>query len=414
MFLGGSHFQLAPIHYAKSKGYYTILCDYLTDNPGKNFADEYHPVSTTDKEAILTLAMKLKLDAVIAYASDPAAHTAAYVAMALDLPGNPYYPTHVLTHKDLYRDFLERNGFNTPKAAGFFSARYATRFAETCSFPVVVKPTDSSGSKGVTVCHNLSDIGPAFERALEFSREERVIVEEFIERKGYQVAGDGFVVDGKLVFRCFGNEHFNEGGVVPIGESFPSILPDETQQRIHDEIQRLIDCAGLRIGALNFDIILDKNDKIYLMEVGPRNGGNLIPEAIKYATGVDLVKYTVDAALGMDCSDLKMAPVTGAWATYILHSDRNGILKMVYPSLGYKDFDQFYGIMELKKPGDKIEKFSGSNESIAAMIISSGSIESIMDRIEEKNSFGRVVLTDDAFYENGEVWKDGAPLEPIS
>ena len=90
LFLGGSAFQIPPIKYTKEQGHYVITCDYLPDNPGHEYADEYYNISTTDKEAILDLAKKLNFDGIVAYASDPAAPTQAYVGNKLGLPSNPY------------------------------------------------------------------------------------------------------------------------------------------------------------------------------------------------------------------------------------------------------------------------------------------------------------------------------------
>ena len=103
--LGGSMQQIPAIVQAKEKGLYTITCDYLPENPGHKYSDEFHNVSTTDKQAVLELARKLDIDGIVAYASDPAAPTAAYVAQELGLPGNPYESVEILTQKDLFRDF---------------------------------------------------------------------------------------------------------------------------------------------------------------------------------------------------------------------------------------------------------------------------------------------------------------------
>ena len=107
LMLGGSMQQIPAIKAAKEMGHYVITCDYLPENPGHKFADEYYNVSTTDKEAVLKLAKELKIDGIVAYASDPAAPTAAYVSENLGIPGNPYESVAMLTEKDKFRDFLE-------------------------------------------------------------------------------------------------------------------------------------------------------------------------------------------------------------------------------------------------------------------------------------------------------------------
>ena len=100
LLLGGSAQQIIAIETAKKLGYYTVLCDYLTDNPGQYHADKFYLVSTTDKEAVLDVTKKESVDGVLAYASDPAAPTAAYVAEKLGLPGNPYESVETLCNKD--------------------------------------------------------------------------------------------------------------------------------------------------------------------------------------------------------------------------------------------------------------------------------------------------------------------------
>ena len=144
------HTQLPPLIYARSQGHWTITCDYLPDNPGHKLANESYPLSTTDKEAVLDLASSLNIDGVVAYATDPAAPTAAFVAENLGLPGNPYDSVLTLARKDLFRAFLDANGFNVPKSRAFSDTREAREWFEEMGFAAYIKPVDSSGSKGVT------------------------------------------------------------------------------------------------------------------------------------------------------------------------------------------------------------------------------------------------------------------------
>ncbi len=307
MLLGGNHFQVPSVKTAKEMGCYTITCDYLPDNPGHKFADEYHNVSTTDKEAVLKLAQELKIDGIVSYASDVSAPTAAYVAEKMGLPGQPYESVEILTHKDLFRKFLTDNGFNVPKAKGYTTYEEVVQDWDSFKKPVMLKPVDSSGSKGVIKIDSLEELKKNIDYALSFSRCKRFIIEEYIEKYGYQIAGDGFSVDGKLVFRCFANEHFSMTAgspYVPIGESWPYNMPTRVHEKLHNEIQRCLTLLHMRTGAYNFDARIDENENVYLMEIGPRNGGNLIAQVTDYVTGVDMVKYTIKAAFGEDCSDL--------------------------------------------------------------------------------------------------------------
>ena len=115
LMLGGSESQIVAIDRARELGYYTVLCDYLPDNPGRFHADKFYQVSTTDKDAVMRVAREEVVDGVVAYGSDPAAPTAAYVAERLGLPGIPYETAKSFCEKHLFRDFLCRKGFSVPE-----------------------------------------------------------------------------------------------------------------------------------------------------------------------------------------------------------------------------------------------------------------------------------------------------------
>ena len=267
LLLGGSAQQVVAIETAKKLGYYTVLCDFLTDNPGQYSADKFYLVSTTDKDAVLKVAQEEKVDGVLAYASDPAAPTAAYVAEKLGLPTNPYDSVEILCNKDRFRAFLAENGFNTPYAKGFDNIQQIIDSESKFRLPVLIKPVDSSGSKGITRIDDWSQIEEAYEYSISFSRSKKVVIEEYLEKFGYQIAGDGLVVNGKLVFRYFANDHFNPECVnpyVPISASFPYNMPAEIHDKIHDEIQRLVTLLGMTTSCYNFDIRIDDKYNVYL------------------------------------------------------------------------------------------------------------------------------------------------------
>lgn len=394
LLLGGSLFQVPSIKKAKELGYYTITCDYLPDNPGHKFADEYHNVSTTDKEAVLALAKNLKIDGIVCYASDPAAPTAAYVAEKMGLPGQPYKSVEILSNKDLFRKFLTENNFNVPRAKGFFSIEQAKEDFKNFKLPVMVKPVDSSGSKGVTKISKIEELEKAIECALSFSRVKRFIMEEYVEKYGYQIAGDGFSVDGKLAFRCFANDHFilnNGNPFVPIGASFPYNMPTQTHNKIHNEIQRLFTLLNMKTGAYNFDIRIDKNENVFLMEIGARNGGNLIPQVIKYATGVDMVEYTIQAAMGKDCSSLKMVEQKGFWAYYAVHSNKAGILKAININEELKKNNIVEQDM-MCNIGDKINSYNGSNGTLGIIILKFSSMDEMLYKMDNMYEFIQVMV----------------------
>lgn len=388
LLLGGSQQQVVVIDKAKELGYYTVLCDYLPDNPGQYRCDSFYLVSTTDKNAVLEVAQTEKVDGVLAYASDPAAPTAAYVAEKLHLPGNPFKSVEILCNKDLFRAFLATNGFFTPKAAGFCSVEEALHGLGAFVFPVIVKPVDSSGSKGVGRIDSIEDAKTKIENAFSFSRGKRIIIEEWVEKYGYQIAGDGLSIDGKLVFRYFANDHFNPKCInpfVPIAASFPYCMPQEVHEKIHATIQKLLDLLNMGTCTYNFDIRIDKEYNVYLMEIAPRDGGNYIPQAIKYATGVDLVECSILGAMGERISlPAKIAP-KGFFSYFAVHSLKSGILREINIQSEAR-----HHIIEnhiTKQVGDEISAFTGASSTLGCLLMQFDSMDQMLDMLDHSEKW---------------------------
>ena len=393
MLLGGNYYQMTATKAAKELGCHVISVDYLPDNPAHKYADEYHNVSTIDREAVLNLAKKLKIDGIATYASDVSAPTVAYVAEKLGLPTNPYESVNVLTHKNLMRKFLKKHDFNVPKSQDFDNFLDAYEYFKTLDKPIMVKPVDSSGSKGVSRVLSDDEFKAAYNEAMKYSISKNIIVEEFIERKGHQIAGDGFLVNGKLKFAGLMNEHFDDdcNALVPIGESYPSstMISSALRQAAINEIQRFMTLLNMKMGAINLDFIIGADDKIYIIEIGPRNGGNLITDVIKYASGVDLAKYTILSALGLDCSDLCEKPINNFVSSYIVHALEDGIFNEIRISDEIKD-DIILSKMFIKT-GDEVCKFNNAGFGLGAMLIKFDSIDEMNYRMDHMNEFIEVV-----------------------
>jgi len=364
LLLGGSAQQIVAIEKAKELGYHTVLCDYLPDNPGQYAADTFYLVSTTDKEAVLQVARKENIHGIVAYASDPAAPTAAYVAEKLGLPGNPFDAVEILCNKDLFRRFLRENGFHAPVAAGYTDVQTALEDTGRFRLPVIVKPVDSSGSKGATVLHQWEDFRQALEFAFSFSRGKRVIVEEFIEKKhSYLIGGDLFVVDGQVklwgLMNCHRDSRVNP--LVPVGKSYPPLLSQEDLQQVKTVLQELVTKVGIRSGAMNVELILDKDNRVWPIDIGPRNGGNMIPDLLGYIFRVDVVELTVQAAMG-ESVRLDAQQETCFYATHNLHADKNGTFQKIL----YAPELEKYIIRQCvyKKPGERVEFFDNAAKAI--------------------------------------------------
>ncbi len=364
LLLGGSAQQVVAIETAKRLGYYTVLCDFLTDNPGQYHADKFYLISTTDKEAVLKVAREERIDGILAYASDPAAPTAAYVAEKLCLKTNPYNSVETLCNKDQFRRFLSANEFNTPQANGYSTVEDVKKEIDKYRLPVITKPVDSSGSKGATVLNSLDGLEEALEFAFSFSRSKRIIVEEFIEKKHpYLIGGDIFVQDGKVILWGLLNCHrdSNVNALVPVGKSYPLELDNDDVQMVKDTLQSMVDKLGIQFGAMNVELIVDKNNRVWPIDVGPRNGGNMIPDLLGMIFDVDIVEMTVKCAMGeqVDCKINMGKPF---YATHNLHSDRDGHFDYIEFS---EDIEKYIIRKNIyKQPGDVVEFFDNAAKAL--------------------------------------------------
>lgn len=385
LLLGGSAQQIVAIEKAKDLGYETVLCDYLPDNPGQYVADKYYNASTTDVEAVYEIAKSEGVSGILAYASDPAALPAAIVAERLGLPTNPSASVAVLGVKHEWRKFLQANGFACPKACAFHANQEIALIKSSLGnfgFPIIVKPTDSSGSKGVSMLNNLDDLDKAIRWADCYSRNKILIAEEFIHRDfPYVIGGDIFVWDGKIVLygelACLRDD--NGKGLIPIGKKKPSGLTTSQKEKVYAELQRLITMLGVRFGEMNIEILLDKNNDVHFLEVGPRAGGNMIPLLLSDAYGVDLVKANVLAAMGEDPA-LDIHEQEGCFMTYVLHSHVDGIFHGVEFSEEILPF--IYRKVFYKKEGDSVEAFDGAGKALGIVFFR-------IDREERMDDFVR-------------------------
>ena len=394
LMLGGSLYQTYAIKEAVKMGYYVITCDYLPSNPGHHYSHEYHNVSTTDKDAVLELAKRLNVDGIVAYASDPAAPTAAYVCEKLGLPTSPYKSVEILSKKHLFRQYLAEHGFNVPNARSYTSYEDAEKDIDSFKLPVMVKPVDSSGSKGINKLVDKKQLKTFYEDAQSYSREKIVIIEEFIEKQGPQISGDAFSVEGELVFHCLGNEFYSthvDKDFAPLGECWPTIMPQSVIDQLVQDLQRLISSLGMKSTAYNVEAIYGKDGKVYILELGARSGGSLIPQITALATGVDMVPYVIKAAMGEDCSELKMASVKGFWSNYMAHANKTGIYNGIAFDEVFKKNHLVDYVSETKK-GDSVHKYRDAQDCIGELIIRYENQEQMFQMIENMNKYVTILV----------------------
>ena len=390
MLLGGLRYLLPVIEAAHKLGYYVITCDYIPDNIAHKYSDEYVNVSIIDKEAVLAVAREKQIDGIMSFAVDPGVVTAAYVQDKMGLPAfGPYDSVCILQNKDRFRDFLAKHSFNVPLAKGFSSVEEAMSEKYWYPWPVIVKPTDSAGSKGVTRVDRLEDLEAALQTAFDHSLSGRVIVEEFIEKAGCSSDSDCFSVDGELKFVSFSAQRFDDNApnpYTPSAFSWPSTFTKEQETELTSEIQRLLTLLGMRTSVYNIETRIGTNGKPYIMEVSPRGGGNRLSEMLRFATGVDLITNAVRAAVGDEVAGIEQKDYDGHWAEVVLHTEKSGRFDSldIVPEFAEKHVRQ----TDLwVKPGDEIRAFMGANDAIGTLVLCFDTEEELVSALKDVDNW---------------------------
>lgn len=394
MLLGGARYALPVIEAAHKLGVYVITCDYLPDNIAHKYSDEYVNVSIIDKAAVLEKAQELEIDGILSFACDPGVDTCYYVAEKMGLPGHPSKSVDILQNKALFRQFLTDNGFNVPKAKGYTNIEAAIADKDLYRWPVIVKPVDSAGSKGVTKVEEPDALKKAAEFAIKYSKTDSFIVEEFIQQKGYSSDTDSFSIDGKLVFASFSNQYFDakaNNPYTPSAYSWPSTMPNEIQAELRSELQRLITLLDLKTSIYNIETRMGTDNKPYIMEVSPRGGGNRLSEMLRYATGTDLIINSVRSAVGLPIEGIAGDPVyDGCWAIIILHSDSNGKFVKLDIDESVKSFVVEEDLWV--NQGDEVHEFTGANETIGTLVINCENQKQVEECLDKASNLFKVIV----------------------
>ena len=395
MILGGSRYILPVIKAAHDLGCYVITCDYLPDNIAHKYSDEYRNISIIDKEAVLSAAEEMRIDGIMSFACDPGVITAAYVAEKMGLPSvGSYEAVQILQNKGKFRNFLKENGFKVPTAKSYKAVSEAVKDASAFHWPVIVKPTDSAGSKGVTKVGHPDDLEESIQYALTFSHVNEFIVEDYLQQVGYSSDADSFSVDGTLKFVSFDCQLFDSKAnnpYTPAAYSWPPTISIEKQEELKSEIQRLISLLGLKTSIFNIETRECTDGNAYIMECSPRGGGNRLAEMARFSTGVDLIKASVKAAIGEKVTGVDQKKQDGAWAEIILHSSEKGIFKELWISDVIKNY-----VVEKDlwiESGTAVGGFSAANEAIGTLVLKFDTEEKMKSILSNQDKFIQVHLS---------------------
>lgn len=397
MLLGGSRYALPVIETAHKLGVYVITCDYLPENIAHRYSDQYCNVSIIDKDAVLKVAQELQINGIVSFACDPGVVTAAYVAEKMGLPFQcSYKSADILQDKGKFRRFLVDNGFNCPNAKRYTDIKEPFNDIDYYNWPVIVKPVDSAGSKGVTRVETPDELCVAIDNALEYSHNGSYIIEDFITFEGYHSSTDPFVVDGKIRFITYSDQLFDkdaENPYTPAQIIWPSSMKQKHQEYLTSELQRLVDLLGLTTGIYNVETCVGNNGKPYIMEVSPRGGGCKIAELQELAFGYNFIENEVRKAINMPLVELKQTKCNGYWCEFVIHASpgQQGLFeKLIIDS---EIQNKHIKVIDLTaEKGFQVKPFTGANMSIGDMFLRFESREELDKIMEDTRNWMKIIL----------------------
>ncbi len=361
MVLGASSAQLPMIQRAIDLGCYVITVDNIPGNIGHRYAHASINCSTVEREQVLQHAKTHAIHGIVTFASDIATGTVAYVASQLGLPGGQTEVVDWMSNKAKFRSFQQHHALTHP---GFLISQHwqVSEFvAAGLNTPVIFKPIDTSGSRGVVLVEQFDAeaCAKAFNYAQQFSRSGLVSIEEFAT--GVDISGDGFLKDGELAL--FITQKYMSG-FVPVGHSFPTNISALDQLRIQAELQATCEKLGYRDGPIDFDVKISASE-VVVIEMSARLGGNGIPELIHRASGVDLIALTIQFALAENFSLPNTLAITRACGSWVFGSDIAGVLEHVQatPAM-YEQVPNLFNFTFNYAPGDQVPYFEHSGNSL--------------------------------------------------
>jgi biotin carboxylase len=313
LILGAGKEQVAAIAAAKAKGIRTVVLDMNPKADGRALADEFHLVSTRDRDAILNFlaGYKSRIDGVMTIASD-IPHMVSAAAEKLGVRHIPLPAAELCVHKLHMKERLREAGVNVPLFARITTLDDLKSFAAKAGFPIVIKPVDNSGARGVQRLTRDMDIAQAFDYSRGFSYSGEVIAEKFVT--GLQISTEGLVHNG--VFHCTGFADRNYARLddaVPFmvedGGDIPTVLNPVQKRLVEVEFEKAARALGIDWGPAKGDMIFGDDGKAYVIEIAARlSGGNFCYDKVPWSTGVDIVDILVDMAVGNDVDPARFVP----------------------------------------------------------------------------------------------------------
>ena len=328
LILGGSHAEIPLINVAQKMGYHVITTGNQKDGLGHPYADEYISCDFSDKDAILKLARQLQVDAICSGCNDFAYLSTAYACEKLGLPGHDAYETTLqIHHKDKYRALAKELGISTPNARKCYSLQDVMNAVADIGFPIIIKPVDLTGGKGMTRCEHMEQVEEAYYNAMTLTREQYVVAEEFLI--GTNHGFSAYLQDGKVTFYFVDNEQYFLNPYLVSGASAPGDVPQRAVDRLCKDCERIAKHLGLVDGIFHVQFILKQDLEPVIIEICRRAPGDLYIRFVEMAKAIDYPAYIVAGEVGMKMDVPACRKDEGFYVRHCVMADKAGMVKNV-------------------------------------------------------------------------------------
>lgn len=338
--IGAGFLQTFVIKKAKELGYYVVVVDGNPHAEGFEFADTYRCIDIVDEETCLHFAKKEQIDGVLTAATDYGVLTASYIAENMDIPGLKYKTAQLIKNKYLVRKMLYENKVDdTEQAYEITEDTDIVTLASLLTYPIMIKPCDGSGSRGVSRVDHPAEVLKACKCAMDSSITHKAEIESFINGKEYGV--ESLVVNGEIhVLAVMKKNMTKPPYYAELGHAIPCGLSSEMEVRIRAIVKKAIAVLGIDHGSVNMDLLITETGKIHIIDIGARMGGNLIgSHIVPYGTGIDYMGNMIRNAIG-DSVNLVSLGVGNNVVTRLLALKPGRILKI--PDI--QNIAQKYGV----------------------------------------------------------------------
>jgi biotin carboxylase len=341
--IGASYLQLPLVKKAKEMGIETHCFAWEDGAVCKDIADYFYPISILDQEKIFETCEKLQIDGITTIATDMAVPTICYVAEKLKLISNSSQTALIATNKSLMREAILLAGCNSPK---FIVLERESNILINFNFPVIVKPVDRSGSRGVFKIEKQTDLEKAVENAIEESFSKKAIIEEFID--GQEVSVETVSWEGKhYILAITDKTTTGSPNFVELAHHQPSSLPEKIQSRIKEQTVLALNALEIQNGASHSEFKINEKGKVYVIEVGARMGGDFIgSHLVELSTGYDFLKSVINVSLNQ--FEIPILHENNFSGVYFLCKETENLLPY-FEKNNYFDVEKQIQNLELKK-----------------------------------------------------------------